>query len=132
MRQLWVVPALAVLVACSKAPPSPQPTTEDYTGGRPPLTLCVSNESASGGTIRVWVDNFRALSVASGKRECRRVREVNSSMQLFAESTAGGFAGTTKYEGEIRSMGIRCWDWILRDGSTSQIRLVPCDVEGNE
>src|SRR5690606_13130441 len=92
-----------------------------------PVTLCVTNESAGAGTIRVWVDNFRALTVSSGKRECRQVREVNTSMRLFAESMAGGFAGTTKYEGETRSMGIRCWDWVLRDGSTSEIRLVPCD-----
>ena len=70
---------------------------------------------------------FRALTVTSGRRECRQIREVNASMRLFAESMAGGFGGTTKYEGEIRSMGIRCWDWVLRDGSTSEIRLVPCD-----
>lgn len=97
------------------------------------MTLCVMNESSSAGTIRVYVDDFRALTVDSGKRQCKLINEVAQGTRLFAESTAGGFAGTTKYQGEIRSMGIRCWDWVLRDGSTSEIRLVPCDFnEGRE
>lgn len=129
MSRPWVILLIAALPACGSR--GSQLATENYVGGQPPLTLCVSNESASAGTIRVWVDNFRALTVGSGKRECRRVREVSTTMQLFAESMAGGFAGTTKYQGEIRSMGIRCWNWVLRDGSTSEIRLVPCDFEND-
>ena len=117
-----------ILPACASAgTPRSEPT------GQEAMTLCVANQSSSAGTIRVWVDDFRALTVSSGKRECRQIREVHAATQLFAESTAGGFAGTTKYQGEIRSMGIRCWDWVLRDGSTSEIRLVPCDFnEGRE
>lgn len=120
---LWMI-----LPACaSRHEPVSDPS------GQEALTLCVANRSSSAGTIRVWVDDFRALTVSSGKRECRVIREVNTSMRLVAESMAGGFAGTTKYQGEIRSMGIRCWDWVLRDGSTSEIRLVPCDFhEGRE
>lgn len=111
-----------ILPACaSAAHPRAKPS------GQEAMTLCVANRSSSAGTIRVWVDDFRALTVSSGKRECRQIREVNAEMRLFAESIAGGFAGTTKYQGSIRSMGIRCWDWVLRDGSTSEIRLVPCD-----
>lgn len=91
------------------------------------MLLCVSNESSSAGPIRVWVDEFRALTVGSGKRECHRMPEISSPTRLYAVSTAGGWAGPTRYEGEISNMGIRCWDWVLRDGSTSAIRLVPCD-----
>ena len=122
MSRLAIVLVCAILPACaSAAHPVAEPS------GQEAMTLCVANRSSSAGTIRVWVDDFRALTVSSGKRECRRIREVNSVTRIFAESMAGGFAGTTKYEGEIRSMGIRCWDWVLRDGSTSEIRLVPCD-----
>jgi hypothetical protein len=112
------------LPACASAGGTP---LEETTGqGR--MMLCVANQSSSAGTIRVWVENFRALTVSSGKRECRHIREVNYATQIFAESMAGGFAGTTKYQGEIRStVDIRCWDWILSDWSTSEIRLVPCD-----
>ena len=120
-RSATLLTCLIVGACASAANPVAEP------GGQEAMTLCVANRSSSAGTIRVWVDDFRALTVSSGKRECRQIREVNASMRLFAESMAGGFAGTTKYEGEIRSMGIRCWDWVLRDGSTSEIHLVPCD-----
>jgi hypothetical protein len=122
MSRVAAVLLCLILPACaSAAHPRPEPS------GQEAMTLCVANRSSSAGTIRVWVDDFRALTVSSGKRECRQIREVHAEMRLFAESMAGGFAGTTKYQGEIRSMGIRCWDWVLRDGSTSEIRLVPCD-----
>jgi hypothetical protein len=122
MSRSAVVLLCLILPACASARGDDEPGV-----GREEMTLCVANESSSAGTIRVYVDDFRALTVESGRRQCRRIDDVAQGTRLFAESTAGGFSGTTKYQGEIRSMGIRCWDWILRDGSTSEIRLVPCD-----
>ena len=124
MSRLVLPSALLLLAACASTGYQ-QPADLESNG--PMTTFCVANESASAGSIRVWVNEFRAMTVSSGRRQCRRIREVNSAMRVFAESTAGGFAGTTTYQGEIRSTGIRCWSWILRDGSTSEIRLVPCD-----
>lgn len=119
--------ALLLLPACGAHGRSDGEATPSSNGD--PVTICVANESYTAGSIRVWVDSFRAMTVASGKRECRQFREVNRATRLIAEGTAGGLAGTTRYEGEISSMGIRCWNWVLRDGATSEIRLVPCDFE---
>lgn len=91
------------------------------------LTLCVANESEGVGTIRVWVESFRALTVASGRRECKAILELSSGTRLFARSMGGGMGGPVEYQGVITNSTVRCWDWVLRDSSASEIHLVPCE-----
>jgi hypothetical protein len=73
------------------------------------------------------VENFRALTVQSGRRVCRPIRGIAAGSHLRAESIGGGLRGPVRYQGEIRSTDIRCWEWVLRDSPTSEIRLIPCD-----
>jgi hypothetical protein len=117
--------AVVVLFALAACASMRRPAAEEARQGA--LTLCVANESASVGTIRVYVESFRALTVQSGRTECRQIREVANGSRLRAESIGGGLRGPVRYQGEIRSTDIRCWQWVLRDSPTSEIRLVPCD-----
>ena len=56
---------------------------------------------------------------------------VDNAMDAAATTTAPDDPDRwDRIWGEIRStVDIRCWDWILSDWSTSEIRLVPCDFE---
>jgi hypothetical protein len=120
MTRAVAVVLLMVLSACTSGRP---PASEEARQGA--MTLCVANESASVGTIRVYVGRFRALTVASGSRQCRQIDAT--SARLSAESVGGGMRGPVRYQGEITSTNIRCWEWVLRDSSTSEIRLIPCE-----
>jgi hypothetical protein len=115
--------AVLLLVVLSACTSERRPSSEVARQGA--MTLCVANESASVGTIRVYVGRFRALTVASGARECRQVNATGASLR--AESVGGGMRGPVRYQGEISPTDIRCWEWVLRDSSTSEIRLQPCD-----
>jgi hypothetical protein len=122
MARAVAVVLLFALAACGSVR---RPASAEARQGA--LTLCVANESASVGTIRVYVESFRALTVHSGRRGCRQIRQVANGARLYAESIGGGLRGPVRYQGEIRSTDIRCWEWVLRDSPTSEIRLLPCD-----
>jgi hypothetical protein len=99
----------------------------DAARAREALTLCVANRSESLGTIRVWVDQVRTLTVSSGRRECKPIRRVSTPLRLFAESMGGGMGGPVRFQAEITRMDAPCWEWVLGNSSTSEIRLLPCD-----
>lgn len=114
------VAVVLTLVACS----SP---ARDGSGGRlgpGATTLCVSNLSEGVGTIRVWVDDFRTHTVSSGNRVCRAIRSSSAGVYLYAESVGGGMRGPVRYESQLQSGSVRCWDWVVRDALA--LRLVPC------
>lgn len=116
---------LILLAACASAGHRPD-GADAYEDN---LTLCVANESEGLGTIRVWVEAFRALTVTSGRRECKVIMEIasGSGTRLFAESMGGGMRGPVQYQGVLTNSDVRCWDWVLRDSSNSEIHLVPCE-----
>ena len=87
-------------------------------------TLCVINQGEGVGTIRVWVDDFRTHTVSSGSRECRAIRSSSAGARLYAESIGGGMRGPVRYQSELQSGSIRCWEWVVRDALA--LRLVPC------
>jgi hypothetical protein len=91
------------------------------------MTLCVTNRSESVGTIRVWVEQVRTLTVGSGRRECKPVHRVTVPLNLRAESMGGGLGGPIRYDAQITSQEASCWEWVLGNASTSEIRLFPCE-----
>jgi hypothetical protein len=102
-------------------------------GSRPPspagmFTLCVANRSESVGTIRVWVEQVRTLTVGSGRRECKPIHRVALPMNIHAESMGGGMGGPIHYDTQITNLNVACWEWTLRNSSTSEIRLMPCEL----
>lgn len=122
MIRTAAVASCIVLLACA-----PRQYRGDFDEARQgSVMLCVANESEGVGTIRVWVDDFRTHTVSSGRRECRAIRDSSAGSRLYAESMGGGNRGPIQYNGEIRMGGVDCWDWVLRDSVTSEIRLVPC------
>jgi hypothetical protein len=121
-RPAAVLFCFILLAACATSGHRDEPEAYDSD-----LTLCVANESEGVGTIRVYVETFRALTVASGRRECRPILEISSGTRLFAQSMGGGMRGPVQYEGVITNSDVRCWDWVLRDSSSSEIHLVPCE-----
>ena len=86
--------------------------------------LCVANLSEGVGTIRVWVDDFRTHTVSSGSRVCRAIRSSSAGARLYAESIGGGLRGPVRYQGQLQSGSVRCWEWVVRDALA--LRLAPC------
>ena len=87
----------------------------------------MANKSAGVGTIRVWVEDFRALTVSSGRRECKPIRDLSTGTRLYATSMGGGLRGPVQYSAMLGTINdVHCWEWVLRDNSNSAMRLLPC------
>jgi hypothetical protein len=112
---------LLTLAACATS------TRED---GRMPaagsLQLCVRNGAAAYGNIVARAGQVR-FDVMPGREECKSIPGAGSTVQLVAETTAGGSAGPVTYRTTLQTGNVGCWRWRLTESPASANDLSPCE-----
>ena len=96
--------------------------------GRPALTLCVENATAGYGNIIARTETVR-FDVIPGRTECKELPSLGGSVRLTARTVGGGARGPMEYAATLPSSAPGCWHWRLGNSQSSEIDVMPCDLE---